>query len=92
MSARSCLSVLVRAVSRSPLLQRDCLYVADTESHALREVDLRKKSVRTLAGNGTKGAEYAGGAGGAAQALNSPWDVALDRCEGRRVHGGGSKS
>ena len=29
---------------------RDVLYVADTESHALREVNLRTKTVRTLAG------------------------------------------
>lgn len=29
---------------------RDVLYVADTESHALREVDLKKQTVRTLAG------------------------------------------
>lgn len=31
-------------------LQRDCLYVADTEAHALREIDLRRKTVTTLAG------------------------------------------
>jgi NHL repeat len=30
--------------------KRDVLYVADTENHALREVDLRIKTVRTLAG------------------------------------------
>lgn len=33
-----------------PLAQRDCLYVADTEAHALREIDLRRKTVTTLAG------------------------------------------
>jgi hypothetical protein len=32
------------------LLQRNCLYVADTEAHALREVDLGEKTVKTLAG------------------------------------------
>lgn len=63
--------------------QRNCLYVADTEAHALREVDLSARSVRTLAGTGRKGADYSGGAAGAAQALNSPWDVALDRWVGR---------
>ena len=42
----------IRAPSLLPCcaLQRNCLYVADTEAHALREVDLRKKTVRTLAG------------------------------------------
>lgn len=59
--------------------QRNCLYVADTEAHALREVDLSARSVRTLAGTGRKGSDYSGGASGGAQALNSPWDVALDR-------------
>ena len=56
------------------------MYVADTEGHALREVDLRHKTVRTLVGCGIKGSDYRGGATGAAQLLNSPWDVVLDRC------------
>ena len=30
------------------------------------------------AGNGVKGRDYRGGKSGAAQSLNSPWDVALD--------------
>jgi hypothetical protein len=34
------------------LVQRNRLYVADTENHALREVDLRAKTVKTLAGEG----------------------------------------
>ncbi|KAK3238865.1 hypothetical protein CYMTET_51159 [Cymbomonas tetramitiformis] len=52
----------------------DTLYVADTENHALREVDLRQGVVRTRAGNGRKGNDYKGGATGLAQSLNSPWD------------------
>jgi hypothetical protein len=28
------------------------MYVADTENHALREIDLQSKAVRTLAGDG----------------------------------------
>ena len=55
----------------------DTLYVADTENHALRGVNLATKTVTTLAGDGTKGRDYRGGGSGAGQRLNSPWDVAL---------------
>lgn len=53
------------------------LYVCDTESHAVRAVDFKQRSVRTVAGNGAKGDDYQGGRSGAAQQLNSPWDCAL---------------
>ena len=56
---------------------RQLLYVADTENHALRCVDLRAQRVSTLAGDGSRGRDYRGGGGGASQRLNSPWDVAL---------------
>ncbi|KAK9735763.1 hypothetical protein RND81_04G226100 [Saponaria officinalis] len=58
--------------------KRNVLYVADTENHALREVDFVNDVVRTLAGNGTKGSDYRGGGRGKAQLLNSPWDVCFD--------------
>ncbi|PNW74118.1 hypothetical protein CHLRE_13g586050v5 [Chlamydomonas reinhardtii] len=61
--------------------RRNTLYVADTENHAVRAIDLTTKTVVTLAGNGTKGRDYRGGKGGSAQPLNSPWDVALDAKE-----------
>ncbi|KAK9805135.1 hypothetical protein WJX72_001459 [[Myrmecia] bisecta] len=63
----------------SPAL--DKLYVADTENHALRCVDLAARSVRTLAGNGQKGRDYVGGGRGPDQQLNSPWDLQLDHQE-----------
>jgi len=55
---------------------RDALYVADTENHAVRKIDLKGKSVSTLAGNGKQAADYppAGGVGPKI-ALSSPWDV-----------------
>jgi len=43
------------------------------------QVDLAKRAVRTLAGDGTKAeGDYVGGQRGAAQRLNSPWDLAFD--------------
>ncbi|MBI4308496.1 MAG: alkyl hydroperoxide reductase [Chloroflexi bacterium] len=53
------------------------LYVADTENHAVRRVDLEKRRVETIAGVGQQAQAY--GAGGPARtvALSSPWDLAL---------------
>lgn len=42
--------------------------------------------MRLPAGSGVKGSDYAGGQKGAAQLLNSPWDLALDRCAQRIRH------
>lgn len=55
----------------------DKLYVADSENHALRVVDIKKREVRTLAGDGTQGRDYRGGALGKKQRLSTPWDVAI---------------
>jgi DNA-binding beta-propeller fold protein YncE len=41
-------------------LSHDKLYVADTENHLLREVDLKKKRVRTIAGTGHQGHGWPG--------------------------------
>lgn len=54
----------------------DALYIADTENHAVRKVDLKKNSVTTLAGNGKQAMEYPPTGGtGTNVALSSPWDV-----------------
>lgn len=58
---------------------RNVLYVADTENHALREINFVSETVSTLAGDGTKGQDYKGGRSGTSQVLNSPWDVAVDK-------------
>ncbi|KAH9755579.1 protein SUPPRESSOR OF QUENCHING 1 [Citrus sinensis] len=50
--------------------KKNLLYVADTENHALREIDFVNDTVRTLAGNGTKETSTC-----FSQLLNSPWDV-----------------
>ena len=53
------------------------LYVADTENHAIRAIDLESGVVTTLAGTG-KQALQAGMAGpGPSTPLSSPWDLAL---------------
>ena len=54
------------------------IYVADTENHALREIDLQSKMVRTLAGNGRQGYLLQSPQDGKATQLSSPWDLAHD--------------
>lgn len=49
----------------------DHLYVADTNNHAIRKIDLKKQTVQTVAGNGKKGD------------VASPWD--LDLMEDQRT-------
>jgi thiol-disulfide isomerase/thioredoxin len=55
------------------------VYVADTNNHAIREMDLKNKTVKTIAGKGVQGyiRQYSGDA--KLVALNSPWDLALDK-------------
>ncbi len=53
------------------------LYVADTENHAVRRVDLRSGDVRTLAGTGEQAPGIGGGGAGTSTPLSSPWDLAL---------------
>ena len=56
-------------------LDEDNLYVADTENHALRKVDLAVETVETIAGNGRQGSRRAGQSPGSESELNSPWDL-----------------
>ncbi|HEX4132961.1 MAG TPA: thioredoxin-like domain-containing protein [Pirellulales bacterium] len=70
-------------------LNGDVLYVADTENHLLRKVNLKQKTVKTIAGRGVQahapfpGMDNHGHTAAAkhwlgrplALALNSPWDV-----------------
>lgn len=56
----------------------DRLYVADTENHALRWVDLNSRQVKTLAGTGVQNRNVRPQAGESTEiALNSPWDLVL---------------
>lgn len=58
------------------LWKDDKIYVADTENHSLREIDLAKKTVSTLAGTGRQGQWMQQGGDGRSTALSSPWDLA----------------
>ncbi|MCD6328142.1 redoxin domain-containing protein [bacterium] len=56
----------------------DVLFVADTENHLLRAIDLRQGEVKTVAGTGEQG--YVGSfvnSHALSTALSSPWDISL---------------
>jgi thiol-disulfide isomerase/thioredoxin len=54
-------------------LNGDTLYVADTENHLIRTVDLKKKTVTTLAGTGEQDRLRTPGGKLRSTPLNSPW-------------------
>jgi DNA-binding beta-propeller fold protein YncE len=60
-------------------LDGESLYVADTENHLIRRVDLTKKTVETVAGTLRQSEEYGIVAPGPTlkTALSSPWDLQL---------------
>ncbi len=56
-------------------LSGDNLYVADTENHLIRRVNLKTKTVETVAGTGNLD-DFDGSGGSALKtAINSPWDL-----------------
>jgi len=58
------------------VLVGNTLYVADTENHLLRSIDLDAKSVSTLAGTGSQGSLGFVSGKLRQSALNSPWSIA----------------
>lgn len=58
-------------------LDDESLYVADTENHLIRRIDLKTKTVETVAGTGRQSLEYFKQGSGRTIALSSPWDLQL---------------
>jgi DNA-binding beta-propeller fold protein YncE len=57
----------------------DTLYVADRKNHVLRELDLKAKTVKTIAGTGEQDRTDRDEGGPALKrGLNSPWDLLID--------------
>jgi DNA-binding beta-propeller fold protein YncE len=58
-------------------LEGDHLYVADTENHLIRRIDLKRKVVETVAGDGRQSHSYSADEPGPEVSLNSPWDLTI---------------
>jgi sugar lactone lactonase YvrE len=58
-------------------LDGDNLYIADTENHLIRRVDLKARTVKTIAGTGKQSRDYFKQGPGREVGLNSPWDLQL---------------
>lgn len=58
------------------LWKDDKIYVADTENHSLREIDLASNTVSTLTGTGKQSHWMQQGGNGRSTPLSSPWDLA----------------
>ncbi|XP_066521454.1 NHL repeat-containing protein 2 [Hoplias malabaricus] len=71
---------LSEALFNSPqgvFIKGDTVFVADTENHMIRKVNLSEGIVTTLAGTGVQGTDKEGGAMGLQQPISSPWDLTL---------------
>ena len=58
-------------------LAGDSLYVADTENHLIRRVNLKSRTVETIAGTGQQTHDYFQTGAARQVALSSPWDLQL---------------
>ena len=58
-------------------LDGETLYVADTENHLIRQIDLKAKTVTTIAGTGKQMREHDFVGPARTVSLNSPWDLQL---------------
>jgi thiol-disulfide isomerase/thioredoxin len=60
-------------------LKGDLLYVADRRNHLIRALDLKARTVKTVAGTGEQGRDRRHGGEALETGLNSPWDLLLDK-------------
>lgn len=58
-------------------LEGNYLYVADTENHLIRKVNLNSRRVMTIAGTGSQARQFNQSGDSLQVALNSPWDVLI---------------
>ncbi len=58
-------------------LDGDNLYIADTANHLIRRVDLKARTVNTIAGTGRQSRDYFKQGPAREVGLNSPWDLQL---------------
>ena len=58
-------------------LQDKTLYVADTENHLIRRIDLEKRNVQTFAGTGVQTYDYFKRGPALTVGLSSPWDLTI---------------
>ena len=58
-------------------LDHDSLYVADTENHLIRRVNLKRRTVETVAGTGEQARSFEEEGKARSVRLNSPWDLQL---------------
>jgi DNA-binding beta-propeller fold protein YncE len=56
----------------------ELVYVADRKNHLIRMLDLKARTVKTLAGLGVQGSDRDLGGPAREVGLNSPWDLLLD--------------
>jgi len=57
----------------------DLLYVADTENHLIRQLDVKARTVTTIAGTGTQALGHYRRGSAREVALSSPWDLVLEK-------------
>ncbi len=58
-------------------MDRNTIFVADTENHAIRKIDMVERKVTTIAGTGRQGSWMSGEGKGKETSLSSPWDLAV---------------
>jgi thiol-disulfide isomerase/thioredoxin len=58
-------------------LKGDTLYVADRKNHLIRALDLKRQTVKTVAGTGKQGQQRRASGPPLEIGLNSPWDLLL---------------